>query len=91
MLTVLRPQESGSLAIEEVKRYPYPEFIYQPRVMNQGMVMRGLIDTLVRERVRAGGQASGLQWSYRLLLAGLTCISILGFLLGLHEAGVIGV
>lgn len=88
---VLRPRESASLGIAEVEKYPLPEYIYRPKVMNQGSVMRGLIDALVIERSRAGSKASGLHWGYRLLLVGLACISILGFLLGLHDAKLIGV
>jgi hypothetical protein len=60
-------------------------------VMNQGSIMRGLIDALIIERSRAGSKATGLHWGYRLLLVGLACISILGFLLGLHDAKLIGV
>jgi hypothetical protein len=88
--TVLRPQEAASLGIAEVEKYPLPEYIYAPKVMNQGRTMRGLIDALVIERSRAGSKATGLHWSYRLLLAGLACISILGFLIGLHDANLIG-
>jgi hypothetical protein len=88
---VLRPRESASLGIAEVEKYPLPEYIYRPRVMNQGSVMRGLIDALIIERSRAGAKAAGLHWGYRLLLVGLACISILGFLLGLHDAKLIGV
>ncbi len=88
---VLRPRESASLGIAEVEKYPLPEYIYRPKVMNQGSVMRGLIDALVIERSRAGPKATGLHWGYRLLLVGLACISILGFLLGLHDAKLIGV
>jgi hypothetical protein len=87
---VLRPRESASLGIAEVEKYPLPEYIYRPKVMNQGSVMRGLIDALVIERSRAGSKAAGLHWGYRLLLVGLACISILGFLLGLHDAKLIG-
>lgn len=72
---VLRPQESASLAIAEVQKYPLPQHIYGPKVMNQGSIMRGLIDALVIERSRAGSKASGLHWGYRLLLVGLACIS----------------
>jgi hypothetical protein len=88
---VLRPQEAASLGIAEVEKYPQPEYIYAPKVMNQGSVMRGLIDALVIERSRAGSKASGLHWGYRLLLVGLACISILGFLVGLNDAKLIGV
>ncbi len=88
---VLRPRESASLGIAEVEKYPLPEYIYRPKVMNQGSVMRGLIDALVIERSRAGSKAAGLHWGYRLLLVGLACISILGFLVGLHDAKLIGV
>ncbi|HWJ50739.1 MAG TPA: hypothetical protein VNR42_06950 [Solirubrobacteraceae bacterium] len=87
---VLRPQEAASLGTEEVERYPRPEYIYAPKVMNQGSIMRGLIDALVIERSRAGSKARGLHWGYRLLLLGLACISILGFLVGLHDARLIG-
>jgi hypothetical protein len=59
--------------------------------MNQGRIMRGLIDALIIESSRAGSKATGLHWGYRLLLVGLTCISILGLLLGLHDAKLIGV
>jgi hypothetical protein len=88
--TVLRPQEAASLGIAEVEKYPLPEYVYAPKVMNQGRTMRGLIDALVIERSRAGSKANGLHWSYRLLLVGLACISILGFLVGLHDANMIG-
>ncbi|HEY4812216.1 MAG TPA: hypothetical protein VIH71_14270 [Solirubrobacteraceae bacterium] len=91
VLRVLRPREAASLGIAEVEKYPLPEYIYAPKVMNQGSTMRGLIDALVIERSRAGSKATGLHWGYRLLLVGLACISILGFLLGLHDAKLIGV
>lgn len=90
VIRVLRPRESASLGIAEVEKYPLPEYIYRPKVMNQGSVMRGLIDALVIERSRASTKAAGLYWGYRLLLVGLVCISILGFLLGLRDANVIG-
>lgn len=87
---VLMPKESVSLSIEEVERYPLPEFVYAPKVMNQGSTLRGLIEALVIQRARASSKAGGLHWSYRLVVIGLTCISILGFLLGLHEANLLG-
>jgi len=79
VMGVLRPRETASLGIAEVEKYPLPEYIYAPKVMNQGSIMRGLIDALVIERSRAGSKATGLHWGYRLLLVGLICISILGF------------
>ena len=91
LIGVLRPREAASLGIAEVEKYPLPEYIYAPKVMNQGTIMRGLIDALVIERSRAGSKATGLHWGYRLLIVGLVCISILGFLLGLHDAKLIGV
>jgi len=91
VIGVLRPRETATLGMAEVEKYPLPEYIYAPKVMNQGRIMRGLIDALIIERLRAGSQATGLHWSYRLLLVGLACISILGFLLGLHDAKLIGV
>jgi hypothetical protein len=48
-----------------------------------------LIDALVIERARAGSKAAGLQWGYWLLLVGLLCMAILGFLIGLHDAKLI--
>ncbi len=39
----------------EVKKYPLPEYIYAPKVMNQGRIMRGLIDALVIESRCARG------------------------------------
>jgi len=91
VIGVLRPRETATLGMAEVEKYPLPEYIYAPKVMNQGRIMRGMIDALVIERSRAGSKATGLHWGYRLLLVGLACISILGFLLGLHDAKLIGV
>ncbi len=91
VIGVLRPRETATLGMAEVEKYPLPEYIYAPKVMNQGRIMRGLIDALIVGRLRAGSKATGLHWGYRLLLVGLVCISILGFLLGLHDAKLIGV
>jgi hypothetical protein len=88
---VLQPRESASLGIAEVQRYPLPEYVYAAKVMNQGKTLRGLIDALVIERSRATGKARWLRWGYRSLIGGLACIAGLGFLLGLHDAKLIGV
>lgn len=88
---VLQPREASSLSMSDVERFALPEFVFRPKVVNQGFIMRGLIEALAIERGRAGRKASGLRWGYRFLLAGLASISILGFLLGLHDAKLIGV
>lgn len=88
---VLQPREAASLSMGDVEKFALPEYVYRPKVINQGIIMRGLIDALAIERSRAGRKASGLRWGYRLLLGGLASISILGFLLGLHDAKLIGV
>ncbi len=88
--TVLRPRETATLSLAEVERYPLPEYIYAPKTLTQGRTMAGLIDALAVERSRAGSKANGLQWSYRLLLAGLACISMLGALIGVRDANLTG-
>jgi hypothetical protein len=87
---VLQPREASSLSMSDVEKFALPEFVFRPKVVNQGFIMRGLIEALAIERGRAGRKASGLRWGYRFLLAGLASISILGFLLGLHDAKLIG-
>lgn len=87
---VLRPRETANLGLSEVQRYPLPEYVYAPKVMNQGKTMRGLIEALIIERDRGHAKARGLRWGYRLLIVGLSCIAALGFLLGLHDAELIG-
>lgn len=91
VIGVLRPKESASLGISEVEKYPLPEYVYRPKVINQGTIMRGLVDALVIERARANSKARGLRWGYRLLIVGLVLISTLGFIVGLHDAKLIGV
>jgi hypothetical protein len=88
---VLQPREAASLSMRDIERFALPEYVYRAKVINQGIIMRGLIEALAIERSRAGRKASGLRWGYRLLLAGLISISILGFLVGLHDAKLIGV
>ena len=88
---VLQPKEASSLSMTDVEKFALPEFVFRPKVVNQGFIMRGLIEALAIERGRAGRKASGLRWGYRFLLAGLASISILGFLLGLYDAKLIGV
>jgi len=63
VIGVLRPRETATLGMAEVEKYPLPEYIYAPKVMNQGRIMRGLIDALVIERSRAGSKATGLHWA----------------------------
>jgi hypothetical protein len=88
---VLQPREASSLSMTDVEKFALPEFVFRPKVVNQGFIMRGLIEALAIERGRAGRKAYGLRWGYRWLLLALAWISILGFLLGLHDAKLIGV
>lgn len=88
---VLMPREAATLALDEVQKYPLPEYVYAPKVFNQGKTLRGLIAALIIERARATSKAGGLRWGYRFLILGLSSIAIMGFLLGLHDAKLIGV
>ena len=86
---VLTPQGTKQIGLDEVERYPLPEFIYRPKVMNQGRTLRGLVETLGVEREVAKAKARSLRIAYRTLTAGLACIAALGFILGLSDAKVI--
>jgi hypothetical protein len=90
LIRVLRPRESATLAMGEVERYQLPEYVFERKVMNQGKTLRGLIEALAIERDRVNGKSRGLQHAYWLLIIGLTAIAIQGFLLGLHDARLIG-
>lgn len=90
VVVVLHPTQSATLGIAEVERFPLKEYVLRPRVMTEGSVMTGMIEVLALERERGDRKAIGLRWGYTLLVVGLTCISILGFLVGLHEAKLIG-
>jgi hypothetical protein len=87
---VLRPRLTTSLSVDEVKKYPLPQYVFAHKVMNQGKTLHGLVEALAVERGRAVSKAAALKWGYRLLILGLSCIAGLGFLLGLHDANVIG-
>ena len=86
---VLTPKDTKQLGLGEVERYPLPEFIYRPKVMNQGRTLVGLVETLGVERQNAKAKARSLRIAYRTLTAGLVCIALLGFILGLTDAKVI--
>jgi hypothetical protein len=88
--TVLRPRKASSLAIGEVQRYPTADYLEQSRLEIEGSIMRGLIDTLGTARELGQRKARGLRRGCELLLVGLSCIATLGFLLGLHDARLIG-
>lgn len=87
---VLRPRESAHLGYEDVERYALPEYVFRPKVLNQGSTMRGLIDVLAIERRRATAKSQWLHRGYRSLLLGLACIATLGFILALHDAELMG-
>lgn len=90
LFRVLRPRESATLAISEVERYQLPEYVFERKVMNQGKTLRGLIEALAIERDRINRKSQGLQAAYWLLIVGVMAIAIQGFLLGLHDAKLIG-
>lgn len=90
LVRVLHPRESATLAISEVERYQFPDYVFERKVMNQGKTLRGLIEALAIERDRINHKSRGLQTAYWLLIVGLTAIAIQGFLLGLHDAKLIG-
>ena len=91
IIGVLRPRESASLGMDDVQKFPLPEWVYKPKVISQGTIMRGLIEALLVQRGRAENKATWLHRGYWSLLAGLAALSTLGFIVALHEAKLIGV
>jgi hypothetical protein len=89
LIRVLDPREAATLGISEVERYELPEYVFAPKVMNQGTTLRGLIEALGIERSRINKKSGGLKVAYRLLLAALATLAVLGFLLGLRDARII--
>lgn len=89
IIGVLRPREGLSLGAAEIREYPTWEVVASDKAMVQGRAMYGLTDALLRQRGRNDGQAKALTWAYRLLLAGILAIVLLGITLGLRYAEII--
>jgi hypothetical protein len=83
---VLWPRSFDTISMEEIRRYPYPEFVYERKVMIQGRTLRGLIEALASERDRNSRKAVALKWAYALLVVALALVAISAFTLGIDEA-----
>jgi hypothetical protein len=75
VLGILWPRSYDTIAMEEIERYPYPEFVCEEKVMIQGRTMRGLVTALASERKRNARKARWLKWAYGLLMVGLISVS----------------
>jgi hypothetical protein len=75
ILGILWPRPYDTIAMKEIERYPYPEFVTQPKAMIQGRTMHGLITALASERARNARKVYWLKWAYGLLIVGLALVS----------------
>jgi hypothetical protein len=83
---VLWPRSFDTIAIEEIERYPLPEFVSEAKVMIQGRTMLGLIVALTSERSRNDGRAKWLKLAYALLTAALILVAAASATLGVDAA-----
>jgi len=78
---LLWPRSYDTISMEEIERYPYPEFVFADRVMVQGRTMRGLIEGLASERKRNARKAFWLKWAYSTLSLGLVSVAVAALIL----------
>lgn len=71
--------------MEEIQRYPYPEFVHERRVMVQGRTMRGLIEALASERDRNAAKAKRLKIAYFSMMTGLALVAMSALMLIMSE------
>jgi hypothetical protein len=83
---VLWPRAYDTIAMDEIERYPLPEFVYERRVMVQGRTLRGLVVALASERRRNSKKATWLKFAYLSLTAALVMAAGAAATLGLDEA-----
>jgi hypothetical protein len=83
---VLWPRSVDTIALEEIERYPFPEFVYQRKVMVQGRTMRGLIVALTSERSRNDRKARWLKVAYAFLTTALFLVAVASATLGVDAA-----
>lgn len=86
---LLWPRSYDTISMEEIARYPYPEFVFAERVMVQGRTMRGLIEGLASERKRNARKAFWLKWAYSTLSLGLVAVAVSALILTAEGANVL--
>jgi hypothetical protein len=84
---VLLPREAISLGSDEISRFISHEFVNAHKAMAQGREMRGLIRSLLRQRVRNDVKARWLRHAYVALSVGLLALALLGLTLAGMDAG----
>ena len=78
VVKVLLPRPGIAISMEEVERYPLPESVSQDKVVIQGQLMWGFVDTLKRERQLNESKARWLKLSYVVVCVGLGLVSVAG-------------
>jgi high-affinity Fe2+/Pb2+ permease len=85
---VLFPQQSASIAMEEIEQYGDLETLAQERIQVQGETLEGLIRVLAIDRDRISSKTRWLRHAYSALVVGLFAAGVLGVILALHESGI---
>ena len=85
-LSVLLPKSFFTIATSEVERYAFQPFVTMDKVMAQGRVMRGLIESVKRERLVNSRKAQRTRIALIALAAGLACVLGQALILALHAA-----
>jgi tetrahydromethanopterin S-methyltransferase subunit B len=83
---VLWPRAFDTISMDEIRRYPLREMIYQPKVVVQGRTLRGPVEALASERDRNSRKASWLKWAYGFLVVALALVALAALTLGVDEA-----
>jgi hypothetical protein len=78
VVKVLLPRPGIAISMEEVERYPLSESVSQDKVMIQGRLMWGFIESLKRERQLNDSKARCLKFSYIAVCVGLSLVSLAG-------------